>query len=331
MTQTYAIDAIIVGAGIAGLMAAHVLKDAGKEVIVLDKGRSPGGRLATRRIGAGAADHGAQFFTVRTPEFGVFVERWLADGLVFEWARGWTDGSLVTTRDGHPRYAARGGMNSLAKTLAEGLQIFTEVQATALRQNADRWLIDTEGKGQFGASAVLLTPPVPQSLTLLDAGGVKLTDRDRQALESIQYELCLTAMLLTDRPLHIPAPGAIQRENANIHWVADNRAKGISPQATILTMQATGVYSRQLWEQTDESILNAFRVDVMPLLGGAKVVEAQLKRWRYSRPISVYPERTLIAENLPRLAFAGDAFGGPRVEGAVLSGLAAGQTLAEAL
>src|SRR4051812_5903801 len=78
MTQKIVTDVLIVGAGLAGLMAGHVLADAGKRVVLLDKGRSVGGRMATRRIGGGLADHGAQFFTVRDPEFGKFVERWIA-------------------------------------------------------------------------------------------------------------------------------------------------------------------------------------------------------------------------------------------------------------
>ena len=57
---------VIVGAGLAGLMAGRTLAAAGHELVLVDKGRSPGGRLATRRIGAAALDHGAQFFTVRS-------------------------------------------------------------------------------------------------------------------------------------------------------------------------------------------------------------------------------------------------------------------------
>ena len=55
---------------------------AGHEVVVLDKGRSPGGRLATRRIGEATLDHGAQFFTVRSDAFAARVDRWEADGSV---------------------------------------------------------------------------------------------------------------------------------------------------------------------------------------------------------------------------------------------------------
>jgi predicted NAD/FAD-dependent oxidoreductase len=327
MTQGYTADVVIVGAGLAGMMAAHTLQNAGRQVMLIDKGYSVGGRMATRRVGSGVADHGAQFFTVRSPEFGAYVERWLANGWVFEWSRGWTDGSLQYTRDGHARYAAHGGMNALAKRLAEGLHVTTDTRVTAVYRHLDGWGVDIEGRDPVTARAVLLTAPVPQSLALLDAGKTALAEADLTALRAIEYEMCLTALVLLDRPTGLPAPGGIQREGATIQWIADNRTKGISPDAAVLTMQASGTYSRQLWEQPDEVILNAFRVDVMPLLGESRIVEMQLKRWRYSRPTVIHPERTLLARDLPPLAFAGDAFGGARVEGAVLSGLAAGETL----
>lgn len=327
MTQTYEANVAIVGAGLTGLMAARVLKDADKEVLLVDKEKSVGGRLATRQIGAGSADCGAQFFTVRTPEFGEYVARWLASGLVFEWSRGWADGSLLTTRDGHPRYAVRGGMNQLAAHLDDGFRILSDVRVTAVRSRSSGWQLDLGNGAQVHASAVILTPPVPQSLELLSAGGVGLDASDQAVLTTITYEMCLTVMLAVDRPLHLPSPGGIQRPDANIHWIADNRAKGISHGTTVVTMQATGAYSRQLWDQPDERIISAFRVDILPLLGDAQVVDAQLQRWRYSRPVTIYPERYLIAKGHKGLTFAGDAFGGPRVEGAVLSGLAVGQAV----
>jgi predicted NAD/FAD-dependent oxidoreductase len=74
----------IVGAGLAGLIAGRAIAEAGHDVVLWDKGRSPGGRLATRRIGDARLDHGAQFFTVRTDEFARHVAAWEADGIVRE-------------------------------------------------------------------------------------------------------------------------------------------------------------------------------------------------------------------------------------------------------
>ena len=83
---------------------------------------------------------------------------------------------------------------------------------------------------------------------------------------------------------------------------------------------------------SDEKVLAAFKVDLLPLLGDAQISEAQVKRWRYAQPASVYPERCLmIAYGNHPLVFAGDAFGGARIEGAALSGLTAGRALLEPL
>ncbi len=324
-------DVLIVGAGLAGLMAAHELRSRGLSALLLEKGRSVGGRLATRRIGPGRADHGAQFFTVRTPEFRAWVERWQAEGLVYVWSTGWSDGSLATApSDGHPRYAVRGGMNALAKHLAQGLDVRLETQITAVSPTPVGWVIADQAGQSYTGRALLLTPPVPQSLALLDASGVVLAERDRRDLESIEYAPSLAGIFWIDRPALLPDPGAIQRNNAPIIWIADNRRKGISSE-TLVTVQAAPEVSQAAWQMSEEAVLESLYEGVRPYLEpGARVVERQLKRWRYALPTELHSERTLLARELPPLAFAGDAFGGPRVEGAALSGLAAGQVLTAA-
>ena len=54
------IPVVIIGAGMAGLACARHLADAGLAVVLLDKGRGVGGRVATRRVGDMQFDHGAQ-------------------------------------------------------------------------------------------------------------------------------------------------------------------------------------------------------------------------------------------------------------------------------
>ena len=54
------LDCIIIGAGIAGLLAATMLNRANMSVRILDKGRGLGGRMATRRQDGAVFDHGAQ-------------------------------------------------------------------------------------------------------------------------------------------------------------------------------------------------------------------------------------------------------------------------------
>ena len=79
----------IVGAGIAGLSCAHALQADGNTVTVFDKGRGPGGRMATRRVdtalGTIAFDHGAQYFTARDPAFVQTVVRWSEESVAARW------------------------------------------------------------------------------------------------------------------------------------------------------------------------------------------------------------------------------------------------------
>ena len=80
------------------------------------------------------------------------------------------------------------------------------------------------------------------------------------------------------------------------------------------------------YDDADGATLYFLRQELQYYLAkGASIVGEQLKKWRYSVPLTTYPHDVLKAEGLP-LLFAGDAFGGRgRVEGAYLSGLAAGK------
>ena len=175
-----------------------------------------------------------------------------------------------------------------------------------------------------------MTPPVPQTLAILDEGATILKDDDYAALARITYAECLAGMFWIDGRVTLPAPGAIQRRNHNIAWIGDNKQKGISPAATVVTVQAGEQYSRQMWNAPDDRILSAFKTDLQLYIDESAIVrEEELKRWRYSRPLVTHPDPYLLADFMVPILFSGDAFGGPRVEGAYLSGVATGQKVVE--
>jgi renalase len=115
---------IVVGAGVSGLIAARELSAAGWRVVVLDEGHRVGGRMATRHIGNGIFDLGAQFFTVWSERFEKLAAGWLEAGLVEEWTRGFADAD-AKSNDGHPRYRGSEGMISIPRYLARGLDVHT--------------------------------------------------------------------------------------------------------------------------------------------------------------------------------------------------------------
>ena len=72
---------VVVGAGLAGVACAVELTAAGVDVRLVERARTVGGRMASRRIDGRPVDLGAAYFPVRDPEFAQVVARWRGAGL----------------------------------------------------------------------------------------------------------------------------------------------------------------------------------------------------------------------------------------------------------
>jgi renalase len=337
-------DAIVVGAGLAGLVAARELVAAGLRVLVLEKSRGIGGRMATRRIGAAVCDHGAQFFTVRTGAFAATVEAARDAGAVTVWCDGFSrDGSLgadVAVGDGHPRWRGVRGMTDLPKRLAglltEGASprcaIRPGVKVASVGIADGRVRVGVDGEGGAGetleAAAAVLTAPVPQALDLMAAGD--LESAAATALRTVGYDPCFALMLVLDRPSLIPPPGAVRFPadgGGPLAWIADNQQKGISS-VPALTVHATGGFSGEHFDEPAERVAALLIDAARPWIDGdpaAVVVESSLHRWKFATPTTILPDAYVAVSQAPPIVCCGDAFAGPRVEGAASSGLAAGR------
>ncbi|MCE9632392.1 MAG: FAD-dependent oxidoreductase [Planctomycetia bacterium] len=348
------VDCVVIGAGIAGLVTAARVGGHGRRVLVLDKSRGVGGRMATRRVGEAVCDHGAQFFTQRTPGFHGVVEQAVHESAVVEWCRGFArDGSIAVDAagagDGHPRYRGVRGMTDLPKWLAAGLagrgteiEVRTGAKVTAVAIAADRVRVSIEG--QDGAAEVVeaagcvLTAPVPQALDLLTAGGSldRLEAHAIERLRTVDYDPCFAVMLVLDRPSLLPEPGAIQFGGdapGPVAWVADNQRKGISA-VPALTVHATGAFSREHFDEPPEEVAAVLVDAVRPWIDGdprTAVVERSVHRWKFATPTTILPDLFVSVSLSPPILCCGDAFAGPRVEGAFSSGAAAGTMLADRL
>ena len=306
---------VVVGAGVAGLVAARELARR-HEVLVLDKGRSVGGRLATRRIGDAVLDHGAQFFTVRGEAFRAQTDDWVGRGVARVWCRGFHERA-----DGYPRYVGTAGMNSLAKDLARGLDCRCSTLAFTVRRDGDGWQVVTDDGTVERADAVVLTCPLPQTWALLAESGVELPD----GLSRIEYERAISLLAVLDRPSAVPEPGGVQadaHDDANAFaFVSDHRARGVSPLPAV-TFHATVPFSHANWDRPTDELEAALRRRARPFLGDATITTAQVKKWRFATPATIWPDPAYVVPG-ERIVLAGDAFAGPKVEGAYVSGLAA--------
>ncbi|WP_240646048.1 NAD(P)/FAD-dependent oxidoreductase [Georgenia sp. SYP-B2076] len=88
------VDAVVVGAGMAGLTAAHALVAAGVRPLVLEAGDGVGGLVTGGTVGGVELDLGAEAFALRRPEVGALAR---SLGLAVEQPAG---GSWVSSSDG---------------------------------------------------------------------------------------------------------------------------------------------------------------------------------------------------------------------------------------
>ncbi len=300
---------IIVGAGMAGLTAARTLTREGHSVTVLDKGSSVGGRMATRRIGDAVVDHGAQFFTVRSDDFGQLVHEWTTAGVVHEWCRGFS------SDDGHPRYIGARGMNSVAKYMASGLDVRCDTLVFSIARTSSGWIVQIDDATELTCDVLISTCPVPQSYSLLYTAGIELPE----ALRGTDYDRTIALLLTYTGKNSIAAPGGLQNPDDTFQFVADNMVKGVSAYPA-LTLNANPEFSRKNWDLSLEQQHELLVAASKPYLRGLTIVESQVKKWRFATPKVLWPEYFWSTDD-HSLLLAGDAFKGAKVEGAALSGL----------
>jgi renalase len=318
------IDTLIIGSGLAGLSAANHLTAKGFNVVVIDKGRGVGGRLAARRIGDAVFDHGAQFFTARSEQFKNCVDQWIKSGVAEQWYQ-----SYPGQPNGHPRYRGVPTMVSIAKHLAKDQTVIQSTRALELNHDGCNWIVILEPEESIIARSVIITSPVPQTLDLIDQGNSQLPSGIIERLQKIQYESCIAVMAVLDTPSTLENPGALALDQGPIAWISDNHKKGASP-LPALTIHASGEFSQANFNRDRTEVGKELIELARPLFGNASISDFQVHGWLYSKPTTTDDEASFLLSaslKMPPLVLAGDAFAGPRFEGAVLSGWSAAEQL----
>lgn len=321
----------VVGAGIAGVACARALTDAGHPVVILDRGRRIGGRMASRRLDGRPADLGAAFFTVSDERFAAVVDTWREAGLAHPWTDTFTvldHGEDPRATSGPLRWGTAGGIRTLVEDLAADLDVRSDVQVTSVRRRDDGVLLVNERP----ASAVVLAMPDPQARVLLAPGLERVAaqlDRGWDPVIALGVWWPERTWDGVGQPAGSRFHGAFVNGDPDLAWIADDgRRRG--DDAPVLVAHSTPELARRHLAEP-ESAGPVMLAALERLLGTASAPAGHyVQRWSVARPAGVRPEQFWLDDQL--VGLCGDGWGEvSRVEGAYLSGRALGEALADRL
>jgi predicted NAD/FAD-dependent oxidoreductase len=194
------IDVAVIGAGLAGLVCAQNLQQAGYRVAVVEKSRGVGGRLATRRLQGVHADHGVRYLNHQGELSEYLIQSLLKQGVIQSWIDQRVSPKEEVGREDSTQgicYSAPTGLTAVAKFLANGLQIHHEQRLVSLTAIDNQWQLELEAAqpASLSARAVVLAIPAPQALSVLEPLlAVGLPAELVQQVASVQFDPCLSAM-----------------------------------------------------------------------------------------------------------------------------------------
>lgn len=212
----------IVGAGLSGLVLADQLADK-HTVQIFEKSRGRGGRMATKRLPWSSFDMGAQYFTARTNEFALQVQRWHQAGAVAPWSftpYKKSEFGFEPSPDTTTRWVGTPAMNQPAHLLSRNQAIHFGCHIKRLQRSGNRWsLQDDAGNLYSGYDWVIVSAPLEQSTSLLKAH----CDLPSSFQEPIHTQ-CWALAIETPTPLLQNEVQGIFGDNT-ISWAARDSAK----------------------------------------------------------------------------------------------------------
>ena len=202
----------IIGAGISGLACADMLAANGTDVTLFDKSRGVGGRMATRRIEAQtdvvALDHGAQYFTARTPSFRAQVAAWEALGLAARWPEAGIDAWVGTPT-----------MTAPVKHIADRHKVELRRHVHRLWRHDRKWWLQDQGDTTGPFDGIVVALPAEQTLPFLGMHDLSMA----RAAIAARTQPCWTTMAVFER--HLDIASDLMRDRGLIARACRNNAK----------------------------------------------------------------------------------------------------------
>ena len=312
----------VIGAGIAGLNLANVLSQFA-EVAVFEQSDKSGGRVATHSVEGFSFDHGAQFFTAKTPAFKSFIKSLQSEGVIARWDANFVeiDRSVISAQrrwdETYPHYVGSPTMNAIGRYMAQNLDVRFNQHVQSVQRDQGEWLIKTtnaEGLSIFDW-VVFAIPALQVSALLPDSCQFKAD------LNDVVMQPCFSLMLGYEVAKFNAWDAAIV-SNSLLSWVSINSTKPNRSNAFTVLTTSRNDWANANFNQTDDFVVNSMLTELACVMGQHMTDYSylKLKRWKYANAARRAQQMSFLDESL-HLASCGDWCKIGRIESAFTSSL----------
>ncbi len=320
--QTQKTKIAVIGAGIAGLNLAKLLSEQA-DVTVFEKSDKLGGRIATHTTEGYAFDHGAQFFTAKTPAFKSFVKSLEAQGAVARWDANFSEmqGSKISKQRrwdvSYPHYVGSPSMSAIGQYMAQNLDVRFNQHVVSVQRDQDAWLIKSSNAEILGAFdwLVFAIPALQAHHLIPDSCSFKAD------LQQVLMQPCFALMLGYDLPKAHQWDAAIVA-NSILSWVSINSTKPNRSSPFAVVTMSSNAWADAHFNQDDAFVVDAMLHELSEVMGQdmADSRYLKLKRWQYANATRK-SQQMILLDQAAQLACCGDWCKIGRIESAFTSSL----------
>jgi predicted NAD/FAD-dependent oxidoreductase len=268
-------DVIVVGGGVCGLTAAQQLHQQGKSVLIVDKAKRLGGRVASGKIGNQLLDVGVPCTSAHL-------------------------GDLQQLPEASSTFSEN--MGSVAADLCNlWSKEFTWRQGfvTNLVESGPGIAVVTEFSGaSFVGSSVILTCPPEQSAHLLGLSGLT----PPAAFEEISHTKEMLLLVEAQLPDH---QTALDSAFLTVH----QQTNSDTTELTALALRASASWSEQMWDRDAQNVRALLLKEFSQMFPGVSALRSETKRWRYANASTTTAAPFVKVGGKSAIYCAGDGFG----------------------
>ena len=317
----------VIGAGFSGAVFAYFLNQHA-DVTIFEKSRGLGGRMSTRIVSPYAFDHGAQYFTAKTPVFNTFIQTMLQKKIIARW-----NALIVKIDNPHfenlvnydlesPIYVGVPQMNNLVKYLCQDISVKLNTQVELCKKTQNKWELFNKDQQPLGCfDWVVCTAPAVQTKALLN------NYLNNAELTLPKMSACFALLLGFKEHVNLEFDAA-HVVNQDISWIANNHSKPGRNKYCSIVVHSSHSWAQQHLELDIQLVTEHLEQELLTALGSnLPIVDYKaVHRWKYA---SVEPQqgKNYFINSKNQLAICGDWFMQGRIESAFISALELSQQI----